>query len=386
MTGMLAGLHDPALFAKLESAEKKLRDEMEQRAGSDPQCKAALAAYEKIKASRRRSRKTRRSTITTKPSGLASRFIGSRAVFPANFSICPFLVASRRNETSRTASACPPTRMARALLELDLLSSKPIYNDFEILLLTDSLTDLATHFGADDPLVQKVLAGKSPGARAAELVDGTKLKDLGFRKKMWNADSATIEAANDPMLALALLIDPTARAARKIFDANEESKQQAYAEIAKARFALHGTSTYPDATFTLRLSYGTVRGYEENGKPVAPFTDLAGLYARSAEHANREPFDLPARWVERKGQLSLGTKFDFVCDADIIGGNSGSPVVNQAGQFVGIIFDGNIQSLVWDYIYDNQVARAVSVDSAAIIEALRKVYDAGPLADELLGR
>ncbi|HEY1583646.1 MAG TPA: S46 family peptidase, partial [Chthoniobacterales bacterium] len=271
-------------------------------------------------------------------------------------------------------------------LELNLLSSEPVYDDLEILLLTDSLTDLATHFGADDPLVQKVLAGKPPAARAAELVGGTKVKALGFRKKMWNADRAAIAGAHDPMLDLAFLIDPTARGARKAFETNEETKQQAYAAIAKARFALHGTSTYPDATFTLRLSYGTVRGYEESGKRIAPFTDIAGLYARSAEHENKEPFDLPARWQDGKGKLSLGTKFNFVCDADIIGGNSGSPVVNQAGQLVGIIFDGNIESLVLDYIYDNRQARAVSVDSAAIVEALPKLYHAGPLADELLGK
>ena len=203
---------------------------------------------------------------------------------------------------------------------------------------------------------------------------------------MYAADSAAIKAANDPMLNLALLVDPTARAARKVFDANDETRKQAYAQIAKARFAIEGTSTYPDATFTLRISYGTVRGYEENGKQIPAFTDFAGLYRRATEHQNKVPFDLPQRWVDRKGQLSLGTNFDFVCDADIIGGNSGSPVVNRAGEFVGIIFDGNIQSLVLDYVYDNKQARAVSVDSAAIIEALRKVYDAGALADEIEGK
>jgi hypothetical protein len=218
------------------------------------------------------------------------------------------------------------------------------------------------------------------------LVSGTKVKDLGFRKKMFVAESAALKAAHDPMLELALLLDGPARAARKVFDTNDEAKQQAYARIAQARFALEGTGNAPDATFTLRLSYGTVRGYEENGQPVSPFTDFAGLYARSAGHENKEPFDLPARWIERKNQLSLGTRFNFVCDADVIGGNSGSPVVNQAGQFVGIIFDGNIHSLVLDYVYDDKQVRAVSVDSAAIVEALRKIYDAGPLVDELLGK
>ena len=149
---------------------------------------------------------------------------------------------------------------------------------------------------------------------------------------------------------------------------------------------MEGMSNYPDATFTLRLSYGKVIGYEEDDKQIPPFTDFAGLYQRSAEHDNRPPFDLPQRWIERKAQLNLTTRFNFVSDADIIGGNSGSPVVNKMNEFVGIIFDGNIQSLVLDCIFSDKQARAVSVDSAAISEALRKVYDAGALVDQLEGK
>ncbi len=186
------------------------------------------------------------------------------------------------------------------------------------------------------------------------------------------------------MIDLARLADGPAREARKIHDAQEEIKKQAYAEIAKARFAIEGTSSYPDATFTLRLSYGTVRGYEQDGKQIPAFTDFDGLYQRSAEHDNKAPFDLPRRWIGKKSNLSLATHFNFVSDADIIGGNSGSPVVNKENEFVGIVFDGNIQSLVLDCIYTDKQARAVSVDSAAIIEPLRNVYDAQPLVDELL--
>jgi hypothetical protein len=211
------------------------------------------------------------------------------------------------------------------------------------------------------------------------------LKDVAVRKDLYGKDAAALQAAHDPMLDLARLIDEPAREARKIYDAQEEIKKQAYAEIAKARFAIEGTGSYPDATFTLRLSYGTVRGYEQDGKQIPAFTDFAGLYQRSAEHDNRPPFDLPQRWIDKKANLNLATKFNFVSDADIIGGNSGSPVVNKANEFVGIIFDGDIQSLVLDCIYTDTQARAVSVDSAAIIEALRKVYDAGALADELEG-
>jgi len=191
-------------------------------------------------------------------------------------------------------------------------------------------------------------------------------------------------AAHDPMLDLARLIEAPARDLRKARDAQEEIKQQAYGEIAKARFAIESVSNYPDASFTLRLSYGRVRGYEQDGKQIPAFTDFAGLYQRSAEHDNKPPFDLPQRWINKKADLNLATHLNFVSDADIIGGNSGSPVVNKSNEFVGIIFDGNMQSLVLDCIYTDTQARAVSVDSAAIIEALRKIYDAQPLVDELL--
>jgi hypothetical protein len=269
-------------------------------------------------------------------------------------------------------------------LELELFSASPVYDDYEIVKLTDSLTDMAERFGADDSLVRQVLAGKSPVDRARELVTGTKLKDVAFRKQLYTGGAAAVSAAKDPMIELARLVDGPAREARKVYEAQDENKQQAYPEIAKARFAIEGMGSYPDATFTLRLSYGTVRGYEEGGKQIPALTNTAGLYQRSAEHNNQPPFDIPKRWLDRKSRLNPNTPFNFVSDADIIGGNSGSPVVNKNNEFVGIIFDGNIQSLVLDCIFSDKQARAVSVDSAAITEALRNVYDAQPLVDELL--
>jgi hypothetical protein len=268
-------------------------------------------------------------------------------------------------------------------LELELFGSQPVYEDYEIVKLTDSLTDMAVEFGADDALVKQVLAGKSPIDRATELVTGTKLKDPAVRKQLYDGGASPVAAAKDPMIELARIVDGPARQARKAFAAQDEIKQQAYADIAKARFALEGTNSYPDATFTLRLSYGPVLGYEERGKSVAALTNFAGLFQRGVDHNNEPPFDIPKRWLDRKAKLDLKTPFNFVSTADIIGGNSGSPVVNKANEFVGIIFDGNIQSLVLDCIYTEKQARAVSVDSAAITEALRKVYDAGSLADEL---
>ena len=178
-------------------------------------------------------------------------------------------------------------------------------------------------------------------------------------------------------------MDPAARAARKIDDDDDEIKNRAYAKIYLARVALKQAPLYPDATGTLRLAYGTVSGYRAGGKFIDPLTDFAGFYAHAAEHENRAPFDLPRAWVEQKSKLDLATPFNFATTADVLGGNSGSPVVNQKGEFVGIIFDGNEPSLSGRYAYDPAINRSVAVDSAAIIEALRKIYHADALAAEL---
>jgi len=274
----------------------------------------------------------------------------------------------------------------RESLEFQLFSEKPIYDDLEQLRLADSLSWLVAHLGCADPLVERILAGRSPGQRAAELVQSTKVKDVATRKRLYEEGKAAVDAAHDPMIELARLVDADARAVRQIIETQGEAKEQAHARIAKARFAIEGTGQYPDATFTLRLAFGTVKGYQEAGQAVPFQTTLAGLYQRAADQRYRPPFDLPARWIKAKGRLDLKTPFNFVSTADIIGGNSGSPVVNRKGEFVGIIFDGNIQSLVLDYAFTEDQARAVSVHSSAIIEALRKVYGAKGLADELVGK
>jgi hypothetical protein len=215
-------------------------------------------------------------------------------------------------------------------------------------------------------------------------INSTQVRDLAFRKKLYDGGASAVTAAKDPLIELARLIDTEARTLRTIMETQDEVKQQAQAALSQARFALDGAANYPDATFTLRLSYGTVKGYEENGARVAPITDLAGLYRRSADQANLPPFDLPPRWVEKKPRIDLSAPMNFVSTNDIIGGNSGSPVVNRAAEFVGIIFDGNIQSLSADFGYTDVQSRAVSVHSAGIIEALRRVYDASALAEELV--
>lgn len=268
--------------------------------------------------------------------------------------------------------------------ELELFSDKPIYADLEIVLLSDALTLLAEQLGNNHPLVRQVLGEMSPRERAAALINGTQVRDVAFRRKLYEGGAAAVRAANDPLIELARLIDPEARTLRKQWEAHDETRQQAHAVIEKARFAIEGPTRAPDATFTLRLSYGPVRGYEDAGQKIAPYTDYAGLYARNTEHHDREPFNLPQRWVDKKSALNLGTPFNFVNTADIIGGNSGSPVVNTAGEFVGIIFDGNLSSLVLDFAYEDKVARALSVDSRGIIEAMRKVYGSDALVNEML--
>ena len=379
--GYLAGLLDPQIWSQLKTREQKLRDAI----ARDPKLKSTIAAYDRIKRAQAEIAKNAplyNYLEQERPSIIGYR--QPRAFVGDLFKYARLLLRAVDERAKPNGERLPQFRdSARESLELELFSTEPIYDDYEILLLTDSLTDFATQFGEGNSLVQKVLAEKSPHARAAELVSGTKLKDVAVRRELYSKDAAALQAAHDPMLDLARLIDGPAREARKTYDAQEEIEKQAYAEIARARFAIEGTGSFPDATFTLRLSYGTVRGYEQDGKQIPAFTDFVGLYQRSAEHDNKPPFDLPQRWIDKKANLNLATHFDFVSDADIIGGNSGSPVVNKDNEFVGIIFDGNIQSLVLDCIYTNTQARAVSVDSAAIIEALRKVYDAGALANEL---
>ena len=269
-------------------------------------------------------------------------------------------------------------------LKQRLFSEAPIYDDLETLLLADSLGMYVEHSGAGDLLVQKVLAGKSPQQRAAELVRGTKLADVAVRRKLADGRLKAVEASDDPMIQLARLVDKPARDCRTIFERNvEEPQRTAYGKIANALFAIYGADNYPDATFTLRLAFGTVKGYTENGRAIPAWTTLDGAYRRAEEHHNQDPFALPKSWLDRKGKLNLETPMNFVATADIIGGNSGSPVVNRDGELVGIIFDGNLASLVWDFVYTEDDGRAVAVHSSAIAETLRKVYDAGPLADEL---
>ena len=369
--GMLAGLLDPQLMARKQADETRLKEAISQRTD----LKDALAAWDNIAGAQK--------IIAT--NALTSRLIESGQGFNSTlFGIARTLLRAGVERTKPNGERLREFRESnRESMELELFSEEPLYDDFEKLKLADSLTWLAEKMGWSNPLVMRVLGGKSPRARASELVAGTKLKDVAVRRALYEGGASAIAASRDPMIELARSVDSEARTVRKIIETQDEVKRQAYGKIAQAKFAVDGRSTYPDATFTLRLAFGSVKGYDENGQRIPFQTTLAGLYERAAEHKNKPPFDLPPRWVERKSKLDLATPFNFVSTADIIGGNSGSPVINRAGEFVGIIFDGNIQSLVLDYMYTEEQARAVSVNCQAIVEALRKVYDAGGVADEL---
>jgi hypothetical protein len=370
--GQLAALQDPVFFGAKVAAENTFKKQLADR----PDGREALAAFDRIAAAQAILRR----------SAPRARLLEDAAGFDADsFSIARRLLRAGDERPKPNGERLREYSDARReSFEQQLFSDKPIYSDLEILTLSDSLSALVSQFGAGDALVQTVLAGKSPRARAAELITTTKVRDVAFRRKLYEGGAAAVAAAKDPMIEVARAIDAEARALRKTAEAQSEIKQQAHAIIGKARFALEGASNYPDATFSLRLSYGAVKGYEENGQKIPALTTFAGLYERNAEQRNKEPFDLPPRWLAQKSAIDLSTPFNFVSTADIIGGNSGSPSVNTAGEFVGIIFDGNLQSLSADFGYEDVQSRALSVHSAGILEALRKVYAVPALVRELV--
>jgi hypothetical protein len=269
-------------------------------------------------------------------------------------------------------------------LRLQLFSPAPIYPELEKVKLAGSLRLDVQELGNDDPFLKIVLDGRTPELAAAALVNGSKLSDPAVRKQLVEGGETAVSASNDPMIVLARKLDPLRRELIKWREENVTSVvQHAGEHLGKARFLVYGKSTYPDATFTLRLSYGQVKGYPMNGTIAPSKTTFYGLYDRSASFNNRGPFVLPPRYDHARNKLTLSTPLDFVSTNDIVGGNSGSPVVNRDGELVGLIFDGNIESLAGNYVYDETVNRAVSVHTAALTEALRKLYDVGPLLKEL---
>ena len=270
-----------------------------------------------------------------------------------------------------------------ATVEKQVLDPAPVEPGLEQLILEFWLSKSRELLTADDPDTRLLLGDDSPETLSARLVSGTKLGDPAVRKALWDGGMAAIEASDDPMIKLMLRIDPAARRVRRDYEDKVEGPAARAAEaIAKARFAVLGESVYPDGTFTLRVSYGRIDGWSWLGRTVAPFTRFAGLYARATGQA---PFDLDPRWIAARPRLNPDTVFNLATTNDIIGGNSGSPLLNAKGEVIGTAFDGNILSLGGDYGYDGRVNRAVAVSTAAITEALLKVYGAEALARELTG-
>ncbi|MGA7342050.1 MAG: S46 family peptidase [Terracidiphilus sp.] len=272
-------------------------------------------------------------------------------------------------------------------LRFQLLSPAPISAATEKLFMTSALTLAAEKLGANDAYIQAIVEGGDIGKTVDALVDGTRLGDPAFRKSLLDGGEQAVAASTDPMIAAARRVDPIVRSSYvRIRDSAASVLEPAAEKVGKARFLVYGKDVYPDATFTLRLSYGTVEGYPYNGTVAAPFTTFYGLFDRSAGFGNRPPFDLSLKEAAALGKLNLATPLDFVLSDDIVGGSSGSPVVDRRGELVGLIFDGNIESLAGDFVYDGATNRAVAVHTAAMMEALRKIYGADALADEIEGK
>ena len=381
--GYLAGLSDVALMKRRIAVE----DELRKRVAEKPEQKGASDAWSVIDQAEQVARKLTPHYLLEE-----GRRARSSAVEPNPFNASLFKIARALVRLVDEREKPSEKRLreygdaARPALELWLYSPAPVHLELEEEQLRSALEQLAQKLGSADPVVKLALQKKTPAVRARELVRGSKLFDVAFRKQM-AAGRAAQDAAKDPLLAFARALDPEARALRtKMEDEVEAPEELALGRIARAQLALDGPGVPPDATGTLRLSFGKVEGYREGTRGIPPFTMIAGLFLKSQRAAGKLPYELPARWVAAKPKLKPLTPMNLVSSNDIIGGNSGSPLVNQAAEIVGLVFDGNLESLANVFVYRGGSDRAVSVHSAAILEALRKVYGADALADELTGK
>jgi hypothetical protein len=365
-TGQIEGLTDPALLARKAAAEGKLRETVR---GSNPWLRMT-GTLEEYRGFYLRNY-------------LLNRAFENAALYKKARHLVRMADEKSKPDGERLKEY---QQSGLESTDLELYSPAPVETELEVAKLAWALENLVENFGGEDPLVVKALAGQSPRQRAAGAVRGTKLIEVEARRELAKGGKAAVEGSKDPLIVLARAIEPEAVAMRRRFESKVENVQrEAYSEIAAAKFAAEGDRVYPDATFTLRMAYGPVKGYEEGGKKVPAYTTLAGLYERAEERKGSPDFVLDERWIRAKDTLDLSTPFNFVCTADIIGGNSGSPVVNTRGEVIGLIFDGNLASLPWAFEYSDERGRAVAVDSRAIMEGLKKVYGAGLLVAELTG-
>jgi hypothetical protein len=371
--GQLQGLKDPALMDKKRAAETALRAAVAKNADFKTRFGGA---WEAVNAAR-----------AAQPAYNLERvmFEGGLAVFSDYFTHARTILRWATESQKPNGDRLPEyTDVRKPQIERQVGSDAPIYPEFERARIATALTLMRDKLGANHALANAILAGQTPDARAAALVGGTTLGDPAARKALLAGGPAAVAASKDPFIELARLMEPRARELRKKYDEEVLAvERDAYAKIAQAVFATAGESAYPDATFTLRLSYGAVQSYVDNGQRVDPFTRIRGLYVRADEHGMKPPYKYPESWAKARATLDLNTPYNFVTTNDIVGGNSGSPVINARGELVGLIFDGNIQSLPGYFVYDATVNRAVAVDVRGMTEALRKVYRAETLVSEL---
>ena len=361
----LDALLDPALLEEKRRAESQLQATAVRSGGANPWADIAKAA--------------RRETELAVPYTFLEGGVGFNSQL---FRYARTLVRAAEERTKPNAdrlreyvdTALPP-------LEQQITAAIPVYPARDKLTMSFGLERMREYLGPDHPLVRNLLAEFSPDSLAASLVDATKLADPAVRKQLWDGGKAAVDASNDPMIRIAKLVDPEARAVRKLYEDQVEAVVDANQEkIAAARFAALGTSVYPDATFTLRLNYGTVQGWNEAGTPVPPFTVLARAFERATPN---EPFRLPDSWTSKRAQLDMQTRFNLSTNNDIVGGNSGSALINSKGEIVGLIFDGNIHSISGSFWFDTEKNRSIAVHPQIMRTALTQVYGATALAAEL---
>ena len=370
-TGMLGGLQDPELFNAKSEAERGVRASINQ---DDKKKKQFGGAWEAIA----KAQKTKAEIYEE------YRLIDGLGFYSRLFTIAKHLYRMSDELPKENAKRLPEYRESGLdSLYQRVYSPAPIYNEVEITKLSRSLEFMRERLGTGRKIVRAVLERRNPNDVAKSLIENTKLTDVDFRKKLAAHQAKQAKTSDDPMIDLVRKVDDEARRLRKRYEDEVEAVENAHGSgIAKARFAALGTDAYPDATFTLRLSVGVVKSYREGGRRIEPFTRFAGLYQKVT---GKDPYVLPEHFLKRKDQVEKNTPYNLVSTNDITGGNSGSPLVNRKGEVVGLIFDGNIQSLPNGFLYSEKQARAVSVDSRGIIEALRKIYNAKRVVEELNG-
>lgn len=372
LKGQLEALNEPALLAAKRADEARLRAFVARQ----PALRDTAGAWDAIATALRNFRSFR---------ALHAQLERGDAFNSQLFGIARTLVRGVAERQRPNADRLPEFADANLpAVQAQLMSPAPVYPAFEKFKLAFSLEKMREQLGADAPLVHQVLGKESPEQVAARLVDGSRLADVAVRQALWDGGMDALRKSEDPFIQLALAQDAPARALRQRYEREVESVIQKQSErIAQARFAMTGSSVYPDATFTLRLSYGRVEGWKEGDAQVPPFTTIGGTFQRAT---GADPFALPASWLAAQGKLDAAKPFNLVSTNDIIGGNSGSPMLNARGELVGLVFDGNIHSIGGAYWFEAARNRTVAVHAGAIAETMDKVYGARTLLDELQGR